>query len=199
MSEWQRGSGSVQGRDLEPAPPAREVAGRPKAAAQTFDWSEALGMAGVVLVVGSLGLIVWAINGGYSVEGLPVLAALFNDVGAAFYAALSQVTFAVPYFGGQQPLFPWAFVIGTTCVQIVAIYRTLQNQSQGPIFWLVAAGASLYDYITTFLGLDSEPWLASAPDLVPGILALVLTFIVETVVSFLVWTFTGRRRYRRRH
>ena len=52
------------------------------AARKRLDWPLLLGKIGVWLALASFGGIFWAINGGFSVIGLEVLATSFNHAGA---------------------------------------------------------------------------------------------------------------------
>src|SRR5689334_20859732 len=74
-----------------------------------------IGKIGMWLAVASFGGIFWAINGGFSVIGLGVLASAFNSAGRLFWAAVSSLTFPVPVtvpgLPETQPLIPWIGVV----------------------------------------------------------------------------------------
>lgn len=165
--------------------------GQPKEEkAAAHDWTLTLGKIGVWLAVASFGGIFVAVNGGFSVMGLQVVAEAFNDAGKLLWAALSSLTFPVPIqvpgLPARQPLIPWVGVVSATLLQIVVIYRKLRRK-QVPR-WMMAAAIllSLYDLGTTYFGLGTVAWIQQAGVAFRGILALIITFIFEVTVSFLL-------------
>lgn len=154
------------------------------------DWTLTAGKVGVLLALAPFGGLFWAVNGGFSVLGLGVIAASFNSAGALFWAGISAITFhvpvAVPGLPDTQPLLPWGAVIGATILQIVVVWRKLQQKSIP--FWLLAFAIllSLYDIATTFFGLGTVQWIADAGFVVQAPIALILTFGLEATVGFLL-------------
>src|SRR5215216_2105499 len=119
-----------------------------------LDWPLLLGKIGVWLAIVSFGGIFWAINGGFSVIGLEVVATSFNHAGRLFWAAMASITFPVPVsvvgLPSTQPLFPWLGVIAASLLQVCVIYLKLRGRSI-PLWMLSAAGIlSIYNAATTF-------------------------------------------------
>ena len=160
------------------------------AARKRLDWPLTLGKIGVWLAIASFGGIFWAINGGFSVIGLEVIASSFNHAGRLFWAAMASVTFPVPVsvpgLPQTQPLLPWVGVIAASLLQVCAIYLKLRGRDIPPWMLLAALLLSIYDMATTFFGLGTVVWIAQAGVLVQGCLAAILTFIVELTVSFML-------------
>src|SRR5437764_4728514 len=128
------------------------------------DWPLALGKVGVCLAIASFGVIFWAINGGFSVIGLEVVATSFNHAGRLFWAAIASVTFPVPVsvpgLPSTQPLFPWLGVIAASLLQVCVIYLKLRGRDIPPWMLLAAVLLSIYDMATTFFGLGTVGWIA---------------------------------------
>lgn len=164
--------------------------GQPARQRLRLDWPILLGKGGVWLAIAAFGGVFWAINGGFSVIGLEVLASSFNTAGRLFWAALASITFPVPVqvsgLPQTQPLLPWVGVLAASLLQICVIYLKLRGRAI-PVWMLVAAGVlSLYDLGTTFFGLGTVAWIARAGYILQGILAFILTFILELTVSFMI-------------
>jgi hypothetical protein len=157
---------------------------------QPRDWSMTLAKIGVWLAIGCFGGIIWAVNGGFSVIGLGVVASSFNEAGRLFWAAASAIRFpvpvAVPGLPATQPLIPWLGVLAASILQIVVIYRKLRNLDIPPWLWAAATALSLYDLTTTFFGLGTVAWLAAVGWPIQAVLALVLTFAVEGIIGYLL-------------
>lgn len=161
-----------------PLPPARR------------DWTLTLGKVGVLFALLPFGALFWAVNGGFSVLGLGVIAAAFNSAGALAWAALSSIQFRVPVslpgLPNTQPLVPWGAVLGATILQIVVIWRKLRGRAIPA--WLLAFAIllSIYDLATTFFGLGTVQWIVRAGFLVQAPLAILLTFALEATIGFLL-------------
>jgi hypothetical protein len=147
-----------------------------------------LGKAGMWLAVASFGGIFWAVNGGFSVIGLGVLASAFNSAGALFWAAVSSWTFPVPVIvpglPTTQPVIPWIGVVAASLLQISVAWLKLGKQ---PIPWqllMVAALMSVYDYATTFFGLGTIPWLEKGGPIPALLIAIPLTFALEVSIGY---------------
>ena len=155
-----------------------------------LDWPLLLGKVGVWLAIACFGGIFWAINGGFSVIGLQVVATSFNHAGRLFWAAMASVTFPVPVsvvgLPSTQPLIPWLGVIAASLLQVCTIYLKLRGRDIPHWMLLAAVLLSIYDLATTFFGLGTVTWIAQAGLVVQAGLAFILTFIVELTVSFML-------------
>lgn len=153
------------------------------------DYSLMLGRACVIVIALAFGGIVFAINGGFSIEGLKKAAELFNDHGKIAWAIITRWQFdtpQIPYVPARQPTLPWAGIIATSVLQIIVIYRKLTKQKI-PVYMLLGALlVSLYDIVTTFYGLTTVAWIARAGGIVQIILALFITFLFELSVSLII-------------
>lgn len=175
---------SVKSTEMQNGQPAADLNAAPKGRG---DWSLSLGKVGLFLVVLAFGLPIWAINGGFSVIGLEVVAGLFNDAGLLMWRAIALWTFTLPGSpDASLPVLPWFGVVAATVLQIVVLYRTLSRKTVPAWLGITAAVLSLYDYGTTFAGLGTVAWLKDAGFVVQGLLALLITFVVEIVVTFAI-------------
>jgi hypothetical protein len=176
---------TVRSEELKPSPPASQTP--LSSAAARADWTLLLGKAGLWLMLVAFGGIIWAINGGFSVLGLGVVASSFNDAGRLFWALATGWTFHVPVnapgLPTDQPVLPWAGVVAATFVQVAVITRKLAHKPIPPWLWVTAAALSLYDLGTTYAGLGAVLWLQRAGWIIRGVLAFVLTLALETAVS----------------
>ncbi len=147
-----------------------------------------LGKLGMWLAVMSFGGLFWAVNGGYSVIGLGVLASSFNTSGALFWAAVSTWTFAVPVavpgLPTTQPLIPWIGVVSASMIQISFTWLRLSKRDIPWQLFLTAILLSVYDYVTTVAGLGTIPWLAKGGIVPALVIAVPLTFAVEGAIGF---------------
>lgn len=147
-----------------------------------------LGKAGMWLAVASFGGIFWAVNGGFSVIGLGVLAQAFNSAGVLFWAAVSSWTFpvpvAVPGLPTTQPVIPWIGVVAASLLQISVAWLRMNKQAIPAPLLIVAALLSVYDYATTFFGLGTVTWLARGGPIPALLLALPLTFMLEIAIGY---------------
>lgn len=166
-------------------------------ARKRIDWPIFIGQIGAWLTIVSFGGIFWAINGGFSVLGLEVVASSFNNAGALFWASLSSWTFAVPVtvpgLPTAQPVIPWIGVVAATMVQVSVVIMRLQGRM--PPLWMIALALllSLYDLGTTFFGLGTVGWLKQVGWPVQGLFALVLTFMVEITAGYTINGLLKRR------
>jgi len=147
-----------------------------------------LGTIGMWLAGIAFGGIFWAINGGFSVIGLGVMARSFNDSGRLFWAAASGLTFhvpvAVPGLPQTQPLIPWLGVIAASLVQISVTWLRTSGRDV-PIPLLIAGIAlSIYDYFTTMFGLMTVGWIAAIGWPLAVILAVPITFALEATIGY---------------
>ena len=147
-----------------------------------------LGKLGMWLAVIAFGGIFWAVNGGYSVIGLGVLASSFNSPALLFWAAISQFTFPVPVkvagLPTTQPLIPWIGVVAASLLQISVAWLKLSKHAIPWQLLLTAVLLSIYDYATTVAGLGTIPWLAKGGIVPPLVIAVPLTFVVETAIGY---------------
>jgi hypothetical protein len=169
---------SVQSKPLNTAP------ARPN----TGGCAILLGKLGMWLAVVSFGGIFWAVNGGFSVIGLGVLASSFNSAGVLFWAAVSSWTFpvpvAVPGLPATQPVIPWVGVVAASLLQISVAWLKLSKQAIPWQLMMTAALLSIYDYATTFFGLGTIAWLAKGGPIPALLLAIPLTFAIEAAIGF---------------
>src|SRR4051812_8981539 len=90
-----------------------------------------LAKVGVGLAVLSFGGLVWAINGGFSVIGLGVIAGEFNYAGRLFWATATALTVPVPVtvpgLPTTIPVIPWGIVLASSCVQIAVVWLKLSG------------------------------------------------------------------------
>lgn len=164
---------------------------------QRVDLSLLLGRVGMALCVLSFGGLLWAINGGFSVLGLERMALMFNASGRVFWAIMTLWRFNVPAVPGlpaTQPIVPWIGVTAASMLQIAVIYRRSVQLPIPRSMFFAALVLSAYDLATTYFGLDSMPWLQSTHPTVVGLLAVILTFIVEAIFSFAL---KGATRWKR--
>lgn len=155
----------------------------PKGSAALF-----IGRIGMWLAVISFGGIFWAVNGGFSVIGLGVLAGSFNDSGRLFWVVVSQWQFTVPVHAPglptTQPVIPWIGVISASLLQISVSWLKMSGvRVPWPLF-VTAILLSIYDYVTTFLGLGTIAWLAPGGPLPAAVIAIPLTFALEIAIGY---------------
>jgi hypothetical protein len=147
-----------------------------------------IGKIGMWMAVLSFGGIFWAVNGGFSVIGLGVLASSFNDAGRLFWAAVSQLTFAVPVsvpgLPTTQPLIPWIGVVAASLLQISVAWLKLSKWAIPKPLLITAVLLSIYDYVTTVAGLGTIPWMAKGGIIPALVIALPLTFAIEAAIGF---------------
>lgn len=164
------------------------VTSKPLTSARPGGCAILLGKLGMWLAVASFGGIFWAVNGGFSVIGLGVLASSFNSAGVLFWAAVSSLTFPVPVvvpgLPTTQPLIPWIGVVAASLLQISIAWLRLSKVSIPRPLLIVAVLLSIYDYVTTFYGLGTIPWLAPGGPVPAAVLAVPLTFTLEIAIGY---------------
>lgn len=147
-----------------------------------------LGKLGMWMAVASFGGLFWAVNGGFSVIGLGVLASAFNSAGMLFWAAVSSWTFPVPApvqgLPTTQPVLPWIGVVSASLLQISVAWLRMNKQAIPYPLLIIAALLSVYDYATTFFGLTTIPWLARGGPIPALLLAVPLTFMLEIAIGY---------------
>jgi len=147
-----------------------------------------IGKVGMWLTVASFGGIFWAVNGGFSVIGLGVLASAFNTAGQLFWAAVSSLTFPVPVrvsgLPPTQPLIPWIGVIAASLLQISVSWLKLSRRSIPVPLLVTAILISIYDYVTTVFGLGTVSWIALIGLPAQLLIAIPLTFCLEAAIGF---------------
>jgi len=175
-------------RDLNPGGSASRP---PKAPRPRSDLSLWLGFIGVWLAILAFWPPFWAVNGGFSVQGLEIVAKRFNEAGALAWEWISLLTFRIPIrdlpgLNETQPLLPWVGVVSASILQIVIVVRKLLGKPIPTVLWVAGSGLSLYDAVTTFFGLGTVGWVRTAGTAVQGLLTLILTFTGELGVGVLV-------------
>jgi hypothetical protein len=147
-----------------------------------------LGKVGMWLTVASFGGIFWAVNGGFSVIGLGVMASAFNSAGRLFWAAVSSITFPVPVqvagLPATQPLIPWIGVVAASLLQISISWLKLSGRSIPVPLLVTTILVSIYDYVTTVFGLGTVEWIALIGLPAQLLIAIPLTFCIETAIGF---------------
>lgn len=168
---------TVQSRDLQS--PRRQI-----------DWMLTASMVSTWLAVISFGGVFWAINGGFSVLGLEVVSRSFNGAGILFWGMIASFKFSVP--GGlpgvtaSQPVFPWIGVGAASLLQINTIYSKLRGKDIPPWMWYAVCIFSFYDATTTYFGLGTVAWIADLHIVLRGGMTVLLTFVFEVVVSYML-------------
>ncbi len=151
-----------------------------------------LGLTGVVFLLISIGPLIVLMNGGYSIIGMGWLADKIGPYGRMFWAAATTFTIDVPIAARAglplaQPILPWLMVAGTSFLQISLLASRKMQSSP----WLTGAGVlfSIFDYVTTLVGLALMPWLSSLGILrwlwfiVAAALAVPVTFGFEGLIA----------------
>lgn len=163
------------------------VTSTPMTRHERVDLSLLLGRVGMVLSVVCFGGLFWAINGGFSVLGLEQIAKMFNSSGRIFWEIISAWRFpvpALPALPASQPVIPWMGVAAASMLQIAVIYRRSMGLTVPRSMLWAALLLSGYDLATTYFGLVTMAWLAKTHPAIIGVLAVLLTFLVETIVSY---------------
>lgn len=154
------------------------------------DWSMTFAIIGMWMAVLVFGSIIIIVNGGFSVLGLNITAASFNDAGKLFWAAVSAIQFPVPVkvsgLPTTQPLVPWLGVASASFLQITVLYRRSRGLYVPMYILLFTVFLSLYDLGTTYSGLGTVKWIVSAGWVVRLILTILLTFGVETIIGLML-------------
>ena len=99
---------------------------------------------------------------------------------------LGAIGLILPMVTNIAPWLTVAAAAGLVLLQVCAIYLKLRGRDIPPWMLLAAVLLSIYDMATTFFGLGTVEWIAQAGVLVQGGLAVILTFIVELTVSFML-------------
>lgn len=159
-----------------------------KATRQQVDAPMLLGKIGMWLAAIAFGGVFWAINGGFSVIGLSVMASSFNDAGRLFWAGVSSLTFRVPVvvpgLPVAQPIIPWLGVIAASLVQISVLWLKMSGRAVPVPMLLAAILLSIYDYVTTFFGLTTVSWIAVIGWPAAMLLAVPITFALEATLGY---------------
>lgn len=151
-----------------------------------------LGLAGVVLLLVSVGPLFVLLNGGYSIVGMSWLAGRLGEYGRLFWSLATTIAIDVPLAEKAglplaQPVLPWMMVIGMSFLQI-SLLASRKRQSSP---WIMTAGVlvSVFDYATTAVGLALMPWMAGLGILwwlwlpVAAVLAVPITFGCEGLIA----------------
>lgn len=154
--------------------------------------SACLGLAGVVLLLVSIGPLIILLNGGYSIVGMGWLASKLGAYGQLFWQLATTFTVDVPIAERAglplaQPVLPWLMVGGMSFLQISLLAGRRRQNSP----WIAGAGVlvSVFDYVTTVAGLALLPWMAGLGVLrwlwfpVAAVLAVPVTFGFEGLVA----------------
>lgn len=159
-----------------------------RTARQPIDPPMLLGKIGVWLAAIVFGGVFWAINGGFSVIGLGVMAASFNEAGRLFWAAATALVFHVPVvvpgLPTTQPLIPWLGVLAASLVQVSVLWLKMSGRAVPVPLLIAAILLSLYDYVTTYFGLTTVPWIAVVGWPLAAALAVPITFALEATIGW---------------
>jgi hypothetical protein len=88
-------------------------------------------------------------------------------------------------FSGQ-PIVPWLGVISATAMQIAVTHRAARRKHIPLQGWLICAGLSLYDAVTTFAGLSTNPWVIERGLWIQIPATIIITFGFELAVGLIV-------------
>lgn len=158
-----------------------------------------LAVIGLVLALIPISIVWWGINGAYSVAGVGVAAQAFGEVPFMFYSLVAswQFRFPVPKAATAlalptlQPVLLWGMVVGATFLEIALLAFKFRG-AHVPVWLLIAATLfSAYDFGTTWYGLGLVTWVAQAGEWFQVILAIILTFGLEIILS-LTFRLKGR-------
>lgn len=122
---------------------------------------------GIIFLLIAIGPLFWLLNGGYSIQGMQWLAEHVGAYGRLFWQVATLVTINVPIaeragLPTEQPVIPWLFVFGTSFLQIGLFVRRMRRAYLEPVLDISGAAVSLFDYITTMLGLMFASFAAGA-------------------------------------
>lgn len=149
-----------------------------------------IGWSGLVIGVVVFGGVFWAINGGFSVIGLGVVASAFNDAGTVFWSLMTQWTFDlpgnVPGVPQRLPVLPWAGVLAASMLQVSVILLRLLRWPVPRVLGVAAGLFSLYDFGTTYFGLGTAAWMRDVHNAFQFLLTIVITFIVEAALALIL-------------
>jgi hypothetical protein len=143
-----------------------------------------------------IGALFFAVNGGYSIEGLGRIAVAFNTPGQFVWAFLSTITFnvpvALPGLPKTQPAIPWLIVLGISVLQVTTLWQKVTDRYVPRWLLTVTSVLSLYDLGTTFVGFSAVAWIINAGLLLQIPLALLFTFGFEAALSMVLRKFFPR-------
>lgn len=156
-------------------------------------------MIGTVLLLISIGPLLWLLNGGYSIQGMAWLADHTGEYGRLFWSLATLWTVDIPIAEKAglplaQPVIPWCFVFATSFLQIGLMVRGMRHNRDEPLLDVLGLAVSIFDYGTTAIGLVFAPFTAGAILLVRIIwaaiafaLAVPLTFGFEALFARLLF------------
>ena len=123
-----------------------------------------LALVGILMLLISVGPLFFLLNGGYSILGMAWLSEHTGEYGRLFWAAATFWTVDVPIAERAglplaQPILPWRMVGGISFLEIGLLWRRREAE------WWVNGGAaaSLFDFVTTAIGLMFAPFANQAP------------------------------------
>lgn len=158
---------------------------------------------GTIMLLVSIGPLGWLLNGGYSIVGMAWLANATGGYGKLFWTLATAWTVDVPWAAKAglplaQPIIPWLFVFATSFLQIGLFVRQMRHTKDEPLLDLLGAAVSIFDYVTTAVGLMFAPFTTSAILIlrvlwwgIAIVLAVPLTFGFEALMARLLYV---RRR-----
>jgi hypothetical protein len=144
----------------------------------------------IICLLAPIGALFFAVNGGYSIEGLNKIADAFNAPGRFIWAFLSTFTFHVPVvlpgLPETQPVIPWLIVVGTSILQVMTMWLKVTGRYIPRWLMGLASVLSLYDLGTTFVGFSAVAWIIKAGVLLQAPLAVLFTFGFEAALSLML-------------
>jgi len=154
-----------------------------------------ISIVGVIFLLIAIGPLFFLLNGGYSIVGMQWISEHVGAYGRLFWEVVTVLKVTVPIAGRaglpvEQPIIPWLFVFGTSFLQIGLLVRRMRHSRIEPMLDLSGAAVSIFDYITTMVGLMFAPFVAAATTPVRVIwyvlaiaLSIVLTFGCEALLA----------------
>jgi hypothetical protein len=126
----------------------------------------AVSVVGVLLLLISVGPLLFLLNGGYSIVGMAWLAAHTGEYGRLFWAVATFCTVEIPIAQRAglplaQPVLPWVMVIGFSFLQIGLFLRRLRGEQVEPLLDTCGLAVSAFDFVTTTIGMMFAPFTAT--------------------------------------
>ena len=126
----------------------------------------AVSVVGVLLLLISVGPLLFLLNGGYSIVGMGWLAAHTGEYGRLFWSLATILTVDVPIAQRAglplaQPVLPWLMVIGFSFLQIGLFIRRFRGEPVEPLLDSCALAVSAFDFVTTTIGMMFAPFTAT--------------------------------------
>jgi hypothetical protein len=123
---------------------------------------------GIIFLLIAVRPLFFLLNGGYSIVGMQWLSEHTGAYGRLFWAVVTVWTVDVPIAERAglplgQPVIPWLMVVGTSFLQIGLIIRWLRQSRLEPVLDFCGGAVSVFDYVTTTIGLMFAAFALDAP------------------------------------